>query len=243
MVINNNTLISVSCLTKTYSSNGISNNVLNNLSLDINKNELSFLIGANGCGKTTLLKILSNHEKADNDFQLVVSGKIVSQIDNNDIIYFPQNIEDALSGSLKVSEFLSLFNKTEIKRIFDNFDNPELIEVFSQNTYKSKLIQELSIGQKQILLAIALLSKNGYIYFFDEIFSAMDKNNRSIFIEFLKKIIIKDNCCAIIVSHDIDMALSYADSILLLNDGNISKMMPSECNENELLKNIHNFSK
>jgi ABC-type Mn2+/Zn2+ transport system ATPase subunit len=237
MVIADDIILQIDNLSKTYESSGYTNLVLDKIKFEINRNEISFLVGSNGCGKTTLLKILANHEIPDDDFYLYINGEKRIKINGKDIVYLPQNIDFALADTLKISEYLSLFDQEKISELL-KIINLDWLNFYINNISQSKLIQELSIGQKQILLGIALLSKNCDIYLFDEVFSAMDDENRKIYIQLLIKQVKNNNCCAIIVTHDVKFAALYADSVLILKNCHISKLQKKDITFNKLVSNL-----
>ncbi len=172
-------LISVNNLSKT---NGIKN-IVDNVSFSIEETDKIALIGINGTGKSTLLKIIAGIE--------TYQGDIIQKKDLQ-ISYLPQN-----------SDFNS--NNTIIKQVYDIIDQNKVNEYEIKAilnklgiTNHEQLIKELSGGQqKRVALAITLL-KPCDLLILDEPTNHLDNE----MIEYLEKYLIKFNKAIFMVTHD-----------------------------------------
>ena len=172
-------LISVNNLSKT---NGIKN-IVDNVSFSIEETDKIALIGINGTGKSTLLKIIAGIE--------TYQGDIIQKKDLQ-ISYLPQN-----------SDFNS--NNTIIKQVYDIIDQNKVNEYEIKAilnklgiTNHEQLIKELSGGQqKRVALAITLL-KPCDLLILDEPTNHLDNE----MIEYLEKYLIKLNKAIFMVTHD-----------------------------------------
>lgn len=172
-------LITVKNLTKV---NGIKT-IVDDVSFTIEDNDKVALVGINGTGKSTLLKILAGKE--------TYQGTILKKKDL-DISYLPQNPE--FDKNLTVMEQVyqkidsSKVNEYEIKATLNRF----------KITNHQQLIKELSGGQlKRVALAIALLHP-GELLILDEPTNHLDND----MIEYLEKFLIKFNKAIFMVTHD-----------------------------------------
>ncbi|WP_278627732.1 ABC-F family ATP-binding cassette domain-containing protein [Thomasclavelia cocleata] len=172
-------LISVNNLSKT---NGIKN-IVDNVSFSIEETDKIALIGINGTGKSTLLKIIAGIE--------TYQGDIIQKKDLQ-ISYLPQN-----------SDFNS--NNTIIRQVYDIIDQNKVNEYEIKAilnklgiTNHEQLIKELSGGQqKRVALAITLL-KPCDLLILDEPTNHLDNE----MIEYLEKYLIKFNKAIFMVTHD-----------------------------------------
>ncbi|MEW9093596.1 MAG: ABC transporter ATP-binding protein [Clostridiaceae bacterium] len=154
--------------------------ILNNLSLDIEKDKIYGLVGKNGAGKTTLLKIISC---------LYVRNSGLLEIFGEE----PFENEKILSKMCIISEtdnFIPRMNSFEIFRMaklfYSNWDEDfkeELIEEFNLDT--SKPYSDLSKGMKSVVNIIVGLASRAPLTIFDEPYSGLDPTNRDIFYKIL----------------------------------------------------------
>ena len=199
-------LLSIRNLKKSYYDKYSEIEAINNISLDIYKNEWISIVGPSGCGKTTLLSILANLENKTN-------GKIIKN--NNQIGYMLQN--DALFPWLNVLDNCTLGLK--IKKQLNPKTKKNVIEMLkTYNLYNfiNKYPDSLSGGMRQKVALIRTLSINPDILLLDEPFSALDYQTRLTLSDDIYNIIKKENKTVIHVTHDIAEAISLADRIIVL---------------------------
>ena len=176
--------------------------VLDNLSLNIKKNEFLTLLGPSGCGKTTTLKIIAGFENAD-------SGELIFK--NNDISTLPpykrkvntvfqkyalfphMNIFDNIAFGLKLKKL----PKDEIKNKVE-----EMLSLVALKGFEKRSVDSLSGGQQQrVAIARALINKPE-ILLLDEPLGALDlKLRKEMQIE-LKKIQQEVGITFVFVTHD-----------------------------------------
>ena len=198
--------------------------VLDNLSLNIKKNEFLTLLGPSGCGKTTTLKIIAGFENAD-------SGELIFK--NNDISTLPpykrkvntvfqkyalfphMNIFDNIAFGLKLKKL----PKDEIKNKVE-----EMLSLVALKGFEKRSVDSLSGGQQQrVAIARALINKPE-ILLLDEPLGALDlKLRKEMQIE-LKKIQQEVGITFVFVTHDQEEALTMSDTIIVMNKGIIQQM-------------------
>lgn len=198
--------------------------VLDNLSLNIKKNEFLTLLGPSGCGKTTTLKIIAGFENAD-------SGELIFK--NNDISTLPpykrkvntvfqkyalfphMNIFDNIAFGLKLKKL----PKDEIKNKVE-----EMLSLVALKGFEKRSVDSLSGGQQQrVAIARALINKPE-ILLLDEPLGALDlKLRKEMQIE-LKKIQQEVGITFVLVTHDQEEALTMSDTIIVMNKGIIQQM-------------------
>lgn len=182
---------------------------IKNISFELYENDLLYIVGPNGGGKSTLIKTLLKLVK-------VTNGSY--HINSNNISYLPQNTNNNLSVPITVSEVI--YSGLDKQKVFISKDEKNLInellikvEMFDE---KNSLFNNLSGGQQQrVLLARALISKPDLIIL-DEPTSALDnefKNKFNLIINELKE----SGAAIIIVTHDLNHNYDENDYILKID--------------------------
>lgn len=181
---------------------------IKNLNLDLNKGEIISIVGPSGCGKSTLLSLIAS---LDNDF----SGKILKK-DNIKIAYMLQS--DALLPFLTIYENALLGLKIQNKLTKDNIEHVnKLLNFYNLYEFKDNYPNSLSGGMKQRVALIRTLATKPDLLLLDEPFSALDSQTRLIISDDVYKIIRKEKITAILVTHNIEEAITFSDRVFILS--------------------------
>lgn len=171
---------------------------LRGVTLEFSENGITMILGSSGCGKTTLLNIMSGKDKQ-------FEGKI------EDVPNF-----DYLTQDFNLLEEMSVYENLIIVKE-DKETIEQYLEMFHLSEHKNKKIKYLSNGQKKRIQFIrALLHKPGLLLC-DEPTAALDHDNTVMLMEELKKL--SNDIQIILVTHDIALAEKYADRIIKMNQG------------------------
>lgn len=188
--------------------------VLDNIDLEIANGTIVALFGPNGCGKTTILNIISGIEKAD-------SGTVSVNSDETDrpkIGYIFQNFRDMLfpwkSALDNVAFGLRVLGvpQSDARRRAMAFLNKHDLH-FPWENYP----YQLSIGQQQTTVLARMLIQNPANVLFDEPFTALDHEARFRMQEIAISELGTENTAMVFVSHDVDEALYISDELVLLS--------------------------
>ena len=199
------------------------NTVLDNLSLNIRKNEFVTLLGPSGCGKTTTLKIIAGFETADSG-SIMFKNKDISDVPPykrqlNTVFQkyalFPHmNVYENIAFGLKIKKL----SKDEIDKKVK-----EMLRMVSLSGFEKRSIESLSGGQQQrVAIARALVSK-APIILADEPTGNLDSATAGEIIDILKTLAKERNKCVIVVTHSKEVA-EAADIILELNGKKLKKV-------------------
>ncbi|MGU8982182.1 spermidine/putrescine ABC transporter ATP-binding protein [Clostridium perfringens] len=224
-----NNIIELKGITKSYGKDTI----LDNLSLNIKKNEFLTLLGPSGCGKTTTLKIIAGFETADSG-QLVFENNII-----NDIPPYERQLNTvfqkyALFPHMNVYENIAFGLKLK-KMPKDVIDQKvkEMLKLVALEGYENRDIEALSGGQQQRVAIARALVNEPKVLLLDEPLGALDmKLRKGMQIE-LKRIQQKLGITFIFVTHDQEEALTMSDTIVVMNKGEIQQMGSPEDIYNE----------
>lgn len=213
-------IIELKNITKAYGDNV----VLDNLSLNIKKNEFLTLLGPSGCGKTTTLKIIAGFENADSGELMFKNEDIsalppykrqVNTVFQKYALFPHMNIFDNIAFGLKLKKL----PKAEIKAKVE-----EMLKLVALSGFENRSVDSLSGGQQQrVAIARALVNKPE-ILLLDEPLGALDlKLRKEMQIE-LKKIQKEVGITFVFVTHDQEEALTMSDTIIVMNKGVIQQM-------------------
>ncbi|MFW6176353.1 MAG: metal ABC transporter ATP-binding protein [Thermoplasmatota archaeon] len=194
--------------------------VLKDVSVSIDAGEFLGIIGPNGGGKTTLLKVLMGLHKPEKG-KINIFGKdpknageyigFVPQYSNFDD-QFPIDVWNVVLmgrvGKLGWKPFYSKEDKKIAKRSL------KLVNMYE---YKDRQISNLSGGQQQRVLIARALATEPKILLLDEPTASIDEKIKSNIYDLLKKLNEEKNITIILVSHDIGIISSYVKKIACLN--------------------------
>ena len=177
--------------------------IFENANINIPKDKITVLVGSNGVGKTTLLKIIAGITKPQN-------GTIEKNC--KELFYLPQRIkypqgitlQEYIESSFYKQNWKWFLSKEEKEKINDILDLLELTDK------KETLIDNLSSGELQKAnIALGLVS-NADVLLLDEPTANMDLINQIKTLDIIKKLTNQGISC-IIVLHDINLSASYGD--------------------------------
>lgn len=198
---NNTSLISINNVYYKY--NKRSEYILNNISFNIQKNDLTLLYGANGSGKTTLLKIIAGilmptyGNVLTRDFNNIQKNEFVdiknlSLLDKSKLISYTKqdfyNISNILVrdylilGMVNELKFYEKPSKKQIERL-EKYANE-----FNITRFLNKKFSSLSGGEKQLVIICQSLLQNSSIMIFDEPTSSLDSDNQDLVLSVLSNL-------------------------------------------------------
>lgn len=196
-----NKILKVDNLSKNYHTINGETMAIENLSFDVNCNEILAIVGPSGCGKSTLLGILA-------DLENKTSGEIIKN--NTKIGYMLQT--DSLFPWLTVLENSCIGIKDK-----NNIDNViKLLDKYGLSEFKNSYPSSLSGGMRQRVALIRTLGINPDILLLDEPFSALDYQTRLALSNDMYKMIKNEKKTVILITHDIAEAISMADRVIVL---------------------------
>lgn len=220
-----------------------SNKVIDNVSFEITKGSYLGLIGPNGGGKTTLVKLMLGLFKPDSGV-ITINGKPVSQaIDDSRIGYVPQRIsQEYMELPATVYEIVEsgVVAKSSLLRSFGQKEAvSEAISTSGLEGMENSLIGEISGGQRQKAFVARALAINPEILVLDEPFVGIDLASQGEFYKFLTEINKKKNLTIIFISHDLDMISRQANEIICLNHKIVYSGKAKDVDEKALVEDIY----
>ena len=200
------------------------NLVLKDISLTIEKNKSTIILGRSGCGKSVLIKIIYQLFNYDSG-SILYDNKSGVNIDKFSMLFQ----YGALFDSLKISENIAftdyINNKTNFNKKVLSLMKDVGLEKSTFNRYPS----EISGGMKKRAALARALYKNPKVIFLDEPTTGLDPINSDKINDLIIKIIKKRNITAVTITHDIKSAIKTGDNYYFIEDGIVRDK--GECNK------------
>ena len=221
MLRETNSKLSIQGVTKSFS--GLS--VLKDLNLEIPEEKLVTILGASGGGKTTLLRIIAGFETVDSG-QVTINGRVVTSVDSltppekRNVGFVPQDA--ALFSHLNVAQNIA-FGLSQFSADAKKRRVAELLDLIDLTEFANAMPHQLSGGQQQRVAIARALAPSPDVILMDEPFAALDAKLRSRLRDDVKSILRTAKATAILVTHDQEEALSIADKVAVLRDGQIAQ--------------------
>lgn len=197
--------------------------VLKDIAFSLGKGEMLFIIGPNGSGKTTLLKCLNGILKPKGAVYVEkINLNKLSQLEiAKKFGYVPQRGEISF---LTVFDAILLGRKPYIKWEVNEKDIKiveETIKMLKIEHLALRKLNELSGGELQLVLIARALAQQPKYLLLDEPTNNLDLRNQLEVMRLIKNAVKEKGISAITTMHDINLALNYAEKILVLKEGRI----------------------
>ncbi|RIW28818.1 ATP-binding cassette domain-containing protein [Bacillus salacetis] len=192
--------------------------VLYNLDLTIYEGEWLAVVGANGTGKSTLLKVLGNIVKAQHG-SMRYRGKKVRKWEVQKVSYLPQNPKLFFIQDTIKQEYEYLGEQYGLKNADGRIQ--ELVEKFNMGHLQDRHPYDLSGGEIQKAALIGALLIEPTILLIDEPTKGLDPQSKKAFGDLLSSLV-EDGLTVVMVTHDIEFAASYATRCSMLFQGEIT---------------------
>lgn len=200
------------------------NLVINNINLEIKDKEFVVLVGASGCGKSTILRMIAGLEEIT-DGEIFIGDKKVNDIHpkDRDIAFVFQSY--ALYPHMTVRENIAFglkMRKVDKKTIDAKVE--EVAKILDLTDYLDRKPKQLSGGQRQRVALGRAIVRNPKVFLMDEPLSNLDAKLRSQMRSEIKKLHERLQTTFIYVTHDQTEALTMGDRIVVLDKGVIQQV-------------------
>lgn len=204
--------------------------IIEHVDIHVHCGEITAIIGKNGAGKTTLVKAINGDLQHEGHIEF--KDKKKGRLSKLKIGYVPQSLNIEKNTPTSVYDLFASYTSNypvflprrkslyeKIKKHLDLFEASSLID---------KEVCDLSGGELQrVLLSLAMVPIPNLLLL-DEPVSGIDKNGMDLFFKNIKKLKKKYDLAIILVSHDLDYVLKYADNVILLDKTVVKSGKPKE---------------
>jgi len=181
--------------------------------------EITAIIGANGAGKTTILKCVAGLAKHGGS--VLFDGKEKNRQETVKVLSYMQQNTDC-DIELNVFEVVLLGMRQSLSYILTKKDVAKVnnvLKLLKIDKFAQRRIGEISGGQRQLVFIAQALVKEPDIMMLDEPTSALDLYHQFKLMDFIRQVTRERNCTTVVTMHHLDIALRFADRIVVINDG------------------------
>ena len=222
----NEYILKISDLKKSYSKN----EVLKGIDMEIEKSKIVALLGPNGCGKSTLIKLINGLLKADSG-SILVDNKELGIETKKYISYLPERTY--LNNWMKVKDILAFF-----KDFYEDFDMEKAKKMLVDLSINEDVrLKTLSKGMKEKVQLVLVMSRNTKLYILDEPIAGVDPASR----EYIMKSILTnlpEEATLLIITHLVQDIEGICDEIVMLADGVVKLRGETDALRQEYSKSI-----
>lgn len=219
--------------------------IIENMNITLPENKISVIIGGNGCGKSTLLKtfcrigkvmdgeILLDHQSVSN-YNSKELAQTVGLLPQSPVVPEGISVVDLVSrGRFPYQKFMKGLSKEDYEAV------KEALELMNISHLSDCSVDELSGGQRQRVWIALSLAQQTDILFLDEPTTYLDLAYQVEILELLKGLNRKKKTTIVMVLHELNMAVRYADYIFAMKSGKlVNEGTPKEVVTTELLEEV-----
>lgn len=199
--------------------------ILSNISFELEKGQIACLLGASGCGKTTLLRCIAGFETPnagsimlddqtlfDSHHTMPAHRRHIGMVFQDYALFPHLTVADNIAFGLS-----ALGKSAQVARV------DEMLSLIDMQNYKNSYPHELSGGQQQRVALVRALAPRPSLVLLDEPFSNLDVELRTSLSKEVRRLLKSQNVSAIMVTHDQAEAFAMADVVGVLADGKLQQ--------------------
>ncbi len=216
--------------------------VLQNVSFSLQAGQFMAILGNNGVGKSTLLKCLNGILRPDSgqvwlgqEELLRLSGREIARR----VAFVSQSVP---STQMTVHDTVMLGRRPYMKWGFTELDHEivhDAMDRLDLDSVRGRFLNQLSGGQRQKVMLARALAQQPRVLLLDEPTSSLDVKNQYHVLKMVQSFCKEDGLAAIVVIHDLNLALRFCDRFVLLKDGAVYRSGGREILDKQALLDVY----
>ena len=216
--------------------------VLKDVSFKMEPGQFLAILGNNGVGKSTLLKCF-NHILRPDSGQVLLNGKDLLHISSREVAKQVAFVSQSVPNTqMTVHDVVMLGRRPYMQWGFTEQDHAivhDAMDRLGVEQMRGRFLSQLSGGEKQKVMLARALAQQPKVLLLDEPTSALDIQNQYQVLKLVREFCHKDNMIAVVVIHDLNLALRFCDRFLLLKDGQVYRHGDRNILDSTALKEVY----
>ena len=216
--------------------------VLKDVSFKMEPGQFLAILGNNGVGKSTLLKCF-NHILRPDSGQVLLNGKDLLHISSREVAKQVAFVSQSVPNTqMTVHDVVMLGRRPYMQWGFTEQDHAivhDAMDRLGVEQMRGRFLSQLSGGEKQKVMLARALAQQPKVLLLDEPTSALDIQNQYQVLSIVREICHKDNMIAVVVIHDLNLALRFCDRFLLMKDGRVYRHGDRSILDSTALKEVY----
>ena len=216
--------------------------VLKQISFDLEPGQFLAILGNNGVGKSTLLKCFNHILKPDSGEVLLDGENLLIQSPREvaqQVAFVSQSVPNT---QMTVHDVVMLGRRPYMKWGFTEQDHTIVHDAMHRldvEQIRGRFLNQLSGGEKQKVMLARAMAQRPKVLLLDEPTSALDIQNQHGVLKMVRDICHNDHMIAVVVIHDLNLALQFCDRFLLLKDGQVYRHGDYKILDSTALKEVY----
>lgn len=216
--------------------------VLRDVTFDIEPGRFLAILGNNGVGKSTLLKCFNHILKPDSGAVLLDGEDLITMSPREvakRVAFVSQSVPDT---QLTVHDVVMLGRRPYMEWNFTEHDHRivhDAMDRLGVDAMRGRFLSQLSGGEKQKVMLARALAQQPKALLLDEPTSALDIQNQYQVLSMVRDICRNDQMIAVVVIHDLNLALRFCDQFLLMKDGQVYRYGDHSILDSVALKEVY----
>lgn len=217
--------------------------VLRDLNFSLDDGQFMAILGNNGAGKSTMLKCFNKILTPDSG-RVLMDGEDILKLTGRQIAQRMAFVAQSVPGTqMTVHDIVMLGRRPYMQWSFTEQDH-EIVHMAMDELgishLRGRFLSTLSGGEKQKVMLARALAQQPKILLLDEPTSALDIQNQYLVLRMIGEICRQQGITAIVVIHDLNLALRFCSRFLLLSEGQVYRCGGKEIIDRKALKDVYN---